>query len=201
MWRPVVAAAALALMVPVSAAAQDFGVMNSAETINRGNFKLLANPIVLFGEDNVDSEVGVAIAGGYGFTDRVDAEAKVAFFDDLTFIGGDVEVWIIKEAPIDVSVIGGFHVGMTDGPFDTKALDVTFLTSGHVSPRLELYGALDVARVSFDDIDDADATTVHLVPGIEYAVSQDIDFVAEVGLGLNDDSNHYFSAGVAFYVR
>ena len=43
--------------------------------------------------------------------------------------------------------------------------------------------------------------TVHLVPGIEYAISQDIDFVAEVGLGLNDDARHYISAGIAFYLR
>jgi hypothetical protein len=200
MWRPLAAMCALAIVIPVPAAAQDFGVMNSAETINRGNFKLLANPIVLFGEDNVDSEVGVAIAGGYGFTDRVDAEAKVSFFDSLTFIGGDVEVWVIKNAPVDVSVIGGFHVGLTDGPFDTKGLDLTFLASGHATPRLELYGALDVARNSFDDFD-RDVTTIHFVPGIEYAVTQDVDFVAEVGLGMNDDSNHYFSAGIAFYVR
>jgi hypothetical protein len=200
MWRPAAAMCALALVIPVSAAAQDFGVMNSAETINRGNFKFLANPIVLFGEDDVDSEVGVAIAGGYGFTDRVDAEARASFFDGLTFIGGDVELWVIKNAPVDVSLIGGFHVGLADGPLDTKGLDFTFLASGHTSPRLELYGALDVARNTFDDFD-ADFTTIHLVPGIEYAVTQDVDFVAEVGLGLNDDSNHYFSAGIAFYVR
>jgi hypothetical protein len=124
----------------------------------------------------------------------------VSFFDGLTLIGGDVEVWVIKNRPVDVSFIGGFHVGLSDGPFDTKGLDLTFLGSGHVTPRLELYGALDVARNSFDDFD-ADATTVHLVPGIEYAITQDVDFVTELGLGLNDDSSHYFSAGIAFYVR
>ena len=87
MWRPIVAMGVLALSIPVCAAAQDFGVMNSAETINRGNFKFMANPIVLFGEDDVDSEVGVAIAGGYGFTDRVDAEAKIARFDFVLDMG------------------------------------------------------------------------------------------------------------------
>jgi hypothetical protein len=55
------------------AAAQDFGLMNSAETINRGNFKLTANPILVFGKGNADNEVGVAVAGGYGFGDRFDA--------------------------------------------------------------------------------------------------------------------------------
>ena len=199
MLRSLVATLALALLLPVSAAAQDFGVMNSAETINKGNFKLMANPLVVFGKDDADDEVGLALVGGYGFTDRVDAEGKVSFFDDLTFIGGDVEVWLVKDAPVDVSVIGGFHVGRADGS-NTKGLDITLLGSGHVTPKLELYGGLDIARISVDDADDS-FTTVHLVPGIEYAISQDIDFVAEVGLGLNDSSNHYISGGIAFYIR
>ena len=199
MLRSLVATVALAMLLPVSAAAQDFGVMNSAETINKGNFKLMANPLVVFGKDDADDEVGVALVGGYGFTDRVDAEAKVSFFDGLTFIGGDVEVWLVKHEPLDVSVIGGFHVGRADG-FNTKGFDITFLGSGHVTPKLELYGGLDISRVSIDDFDDS-YTTVHLVPGIEYAVSQDIDLVAEFGLGLNDDSNHYISGGIAFYIR
>ena len=199
MLRSLVATVALAMLLPVSAAAQDFGVMNSAETINKGNFKLMANPLVVFGKDDADDEVGVALVGGYGFTDRVDAEAKVSFFDGLTFIGGDVEVWLVKHEPLDVSVIGGFHVGRADG-FNTKGFDITFLGSGHVTPKLELYGGLDISRVSIDDFDDS-YTTVHLVPGIEYALSQDIDLVAEFGLGLNDDSNHYISGGIAFYIR
>ncbi len=199
MLRSLVATVALAMLLPVSAAAQDFGVMNSAETINKGNFKLMANPLVVFGKDDADDEVGVALVGGYGFTDRVDAEAKVSFFDGLTFIGGDVEVWLVKHEPLDVSVIGGFHVGRADG-FNTKGFDITFLGSGHVTPKLELYGGLDISRVSIDDFDDS-YTTVHLVPGIEYAISQDIDLVAEFGLGLNDDSNHYISGGIAFYIR
>ena len=199
MWRTVMATLTLAMLLPVSAAAQDFGVMNSAETINKGNFKIMANPIVVFGEDDADDEVGVAFAGGYGFTDRVDAEARVSFFDGLTFIGGDVEVWVVKNRPVDVSVIGGFHVGKADF-LDSKGLDFTFLASGHVTPRLELYGGLDIARNSFDDFDES-FTTAHIVPGIEYAISQDIDFVAELGLALNDNSNHYISGGIAFYIR
>ena len=200
MLRSVMAALWLAMLLPVSAAAQDFGVMNSAETINRGNFKIMVNPLVVFGDDGEDDEVGLALVGGYGFTDRVDAEAKVSFFDDLTFIGGDVEIWVVNDAPVDVSVIGGFHVALVDEGDDAKGLDFTFLASGHVTPRLELYGGLDIARNSFDDSDDS-FTSVHLVPGIEYAISQDIDFVAEVGLALNDRSRHYLSGGIAFYIR
>jgi opacity protein-like surface antigen len=199
MLRSFVAMLALALAPPVSAAAQDFGVMNSAETINRGNFKLMANPLVVFGEDDADDEFGVAVVGGYGFTDRVDAEAKVSFFDDLTFIGGDVEFWALKNDPFDLSIIGGFHVGLAEGR-DAAGFDITFLGSKRVLPKLEIYGGLDIATNDIEDSDD-NFHTVHLVPGIEYAISQDIDLVAEVGIGLNDDARHYISGGIAFYLR
>ena len=176
--------------------------MNSAETINRGNFKIMANPIVVFGRDGADSEVGVGLSGGYGFTDRFDIEARLGFFDDVTLIGADAEYWLVRNDPVDVSVIGGFHVGNADIGFDTTGVDFTFLASGPVSPRLELYGGLDVAVNSFDEefIDD-DFTTVHLVPGLEYAASPDIDLVAELGIGLNNDSYPYLSGGIAFYLR
>jgi hypothetical protein len=194
------AIAVVGLAIPVCVAAQDFGVMNSAETINRGNFKLMANPIVVFVEGDADNEVGVALVAGYGFTDSFDVEGKVAFYDGVKFFGADAEYWLLKEEPVDVSVIGGFNLGRRDGGFDTTAFDFTFLGSGHVTPRLELYGGLDFSRVAIDDFDTS-FTTAHLVPGIEYAISPDLDFVAEFGIGLNDDSTNYLSAGIAYYLR
>jgi len=195
----VAAIAALSLVLPVAAAAQDFGVMNSAETINNGNFKLMANPIVVFGKGSADHELGVALAGGYGFGHRFDVEAKVALFDNLTFLGADAEYWLVKDKPVDVSVIGGFHLGRSDGT-NSKGFDLTALASGNVADRLELYGGLDFSRVSFDD-SSFSYSTLHFVPGIEYRINSKIDFVTELGLALNDDSNHYFSIGFAYYVR
>jgi hypothetical protein len=190
----------LALAVPAAAAAQDFGVMNSAETINRGNFKLLGNPIILLEDDrNDDADLGLGLSGGYGFTENFDVEGKLAFFDGVTFIGADAEYWLVKNEPVDVSVSGGFHLGRSEG-FDTSGLDFTFLASGHVRPRLELYAALDVATNNVDD-SDFDYTTLHFVPGIEVELGPDLDFVAELGLALNDDSSHYVSMGLAFYFR
>jgi Outer membrane protein beta-barrel domain len=189
--------AALVLALPVGAAAQDFGVMNSAETINKGNFKLTGYPMVVFGKNNADNQTGVAVAGGYGFTDRFDVEAKVAVFDGLTYLGADAEYWLVKGEGIDFSVAGGFHVGNTDFS-DTTGLDLTLLASRKVAERLELYGALDIARNMIKDID-FDFTTVHVVPGVEYRITPRVDFVGEVGLGLNDNSSHYASIGFAFY--
>jgi hypothetical protein len=198
-FRFITAIAIFGLAVPPVVAAQDFGVMNSAETINRGNFKLMANPIVVFGEGDADNDLGVGLVAGYGMTDRFDVEGKVAIFDDVTFFGADAEYWLLQDEPVDVSVIGGFHAGRSEG-FDTTAFDFTVLGSGLVAPRLELYGGLDVSRNSVSDAD-ATFTTAHLVPGIEYAISPEIDFVAEVGLALNDDSVHYLSVGIAYYLR
>ena len=78
---------------------------------------------------------------------------------------------------------------------------MTLLASRHIARRLEFYGALDVAIESVDDDEGEDFTTVHLVPGIEYAISDDLDFVAEAGFSLNDDGSHYVSVGLSYYIR
>lgn len=171
--------------------------MNSAETINKGNFKLTGNPMIVFGKNGADSEVGVAVSGGYGFTDRFDVEARLAVFDGITFFGADAEYWVVKGQKVDFSVAGGFHLGNTDFA-DTTALDLTFLGSGHVSDRLELYGGLDISRKKINDTS-IDFTTMHLVPGFEYRISPKLDFIGEFGIALNDDSSHYASVGFALY--
>lgn len=185
------------MALPCVAAAQDFGVMNSAETINKGNFKLTGNPIIVFGKGAADNDIGISVSGGYGFTDRFDAEAKLAVFDGLTYFGADAEYWVVKGQKVDFSVAGGFHLGNGDG-VDTNGLDLTFLASGKVAERLELYGALDFARNKIKNTD-FDFTTAHFVPGIEYRISPKLDFVGELGLALNDDASHYFSVGFALY--
>jgi hypothetical protein len=201
-FRPFTVVSLALVLLPAAAGAQDFGVLNSAETINRGNFKLTGAPMLVSGRPEIGDEVGVSVSGGYGVTDEVDVEARVSFFDDVKFFGGDVEYWFVKNRALDVSIAGGFHFGNSDHRFDTTGFDLTFLASGHVAPKLELYGGLDLAFESFtDDFIDDDFTTAHLVPGIEYRVAPDIDLVAEFGIGLNDDSYHYLAGGVAFYFR
>jgi hypothetical protein len=196
----VAAIAVLGLGLPVSVAAQDFGVMNSAETINKGNFKLMANPIVVFGKDGSDSETGIAIAGGYGFGTRFDVEARASFFDGLKFFGADAEYWLVNDKPVNVSIIGGFHIASYDGGADAKGPDFTLLASGTVADKLELYGGLDFSKNSFDN-SNFSYSTWHLVPGIEYRISPQLDFVGEFGIGLNERAHHYVSIGLAFYTR
>jgi len=204
-----VLAAALALCFGLPAAAQYIGVLQSAETMDRGTFKLMFAPIMAFGKNGADDEIGVAARGGYGFTDRFDAEAKLGFFENSTFVGADGEYWILKgpeeDAGLDASLAAGLHwMFGSNETFDTMGFEVTPQLSGNLSKRLELCGALDASFESIQDapkgVDDT-FTRVHLVPGIEYRLSDSADLVGEIGIGLNDDSFTYAGAGVSFYLR
>ncbi len=186
-------------VLPSVAHAQDFGILESAETINKGNFKLRVNPILIFGKGAEDNEPGVAILAGYGFTSNFDIEGGVAFFDGVTFWGANAEVWLLKNRPFDFSVAGGFHRRTGDATPSFNGIDLTFLASKHVSRNLEVYGGLDLA---FEGVGDPiDFKTAHLVPGIEYRLNDNLDLVAEVGLALNDNARHYLAGGLAFYIR
>lgn len=199
--RGVLLAAVLTMLpvLPTAAHAQDFGVLESAETINQGNFKLRLSPLLLFGRNGEDDEPGVAIQAGYGVTRNFDIEGGVAFYDGVTFLGANAEVWLIREDPLDFSISGGFHRRTGDRTPDLTGIDLTFLASGHASPRLEIYGGLDLA---FEGIGDPiDYKTIHFVPGIEFRITDSLDLVAEVGLALNDDARHYIAGGLAFYIR
>ncbi len=158
--------------------------------MDRGTFKLMVAPIMVFGKDGADDEFGVAARGGYAFTEHFDAEAKLGFFENGTFVGADGEYWIFrgaeKNSGLDFSLTGGLHwMFGSDNRSDTMGFEITPQLSGHVTENLELCGALDA---SFESIQDAPAgvddsfTRLHLVPGIEYRLSDTFDLVAEFGI-------------------
>lgn len=196
----------LSVCVPGIAGAQDFGVMESAETIDQGTFKLRVNPMVVFGKEDQgqDAQGGVAATIGYGVTDRLDLEGGVAIYDGFTFVGLNAEYWLVRdpmrETAFDMSVAGGIHSGRGSDTPDTVGFDLTVLASKRVNERLELYGGLDLA---FENVSDSDAsyTPIHLVPGLEYRLAENLDLVGEFGIGLNDEARHYLSGGIAYYFR
>ncbi len=196
--RILVSAVMFSFLLPAALHAQDFGVMESAETIDRGNFKFKVNPLVVFGRDGGEDKPGVAGMVGYGVTNSFDLEGGVAIYDGETIFGGTAEVWIVRN-PLNVSVIGGLHFHRGDNTADITGVDFTLLASKHLTPRFELYGALDMAFDSFEN--NGSFRTVHFVPGMEVKLGEDLDFVAEVGLAVNDNARHYISGGLAFYVR
>jgi len=191
----------LAAVWPSLAHAQDFGIVESAETIDKGNFKIRANPMVLFGKHQ-DSQTGVAIAVGYGFTRNFDMEGQIAFYDGATLFGANGEIWALKRDPFDFSIAFGVHGRHGDKTVDATGFDLTFLPSKHVTPRLDVYGGLDFAFESVSDkFGGGSYKTIHLVPGFEYKLNPDLDFVGELGVALNDNARHYVSAGLAYYFR
>jgi hypothetical protein len=202
-------AVVLVLCFALSAGAQGIGVLQSGETMDRGAFKLMAAPIMVFGKDGADGEFGLAARGGYGFTDRFDAEAKLGFFENSTYIGADGEWWIMKgqdvDAGMDFSLTGGIHwIFGSEGAYDVMGFDVTPQLSAHMTEMVELCGALDITFESVQDVPaglDDSFTLLHLVPGIEVRLSDSFDLVGEVGIALNDDSSTYAGIGIAYYTR
>jgi hypothetical protein len=205
----IVFVAAFGLCAALPAAAQYVGVLQSAETMNSGTFKLMVAPILILGKDGADNELGVGVRGGYAFTNRFDVEAKVGFFDNGTFVGADGELWILRGANrntgLDFSLTGGVHwISGSNGHYDTMGFELTPQLSVHVFDNLELCGSLNA---SFEKIKDAPPgiddsfTILHFVPGIEYRLSDTFDLVAEFGIAINDNASNYAGAGITYYIH
>jgi hypothetical protein len=195
----ILAATVFVVAAAAEVSAQDV-LMNSAETINQGNFKLALFPTVLFGKNGGDSVWGVAGRAGYGFTPRFDIEAKAAIFKGLNYFGVEAEYWFVQGRNANVSVALGAHLTDWREEADSSGIDTSLLFSTSPAERLELYGGL---KLAFDSVKNSDQnfTRAHLVPGLEYRISADLDFLAEFGIGLNDNSRSYVSVGLALYLR
>lgn len=175
-------------------------VMNSAETINRNNFKIGVFPVVLFAKNGGESLTGVAARAGLDLTPRIDIEAKAAFFRNITYYGADLEFWLLKGPSVNGSAALGAHMTDVSGGGDSSGIDLNLMLSTRPANKLEAYGALQLA---FDSMkgSNRDVTLAHFVPGIEYRIARDLDFLAEFGISLNDNSRHYAGVGLAYYFR
>ena len=129
----------------------------------------------------------------------MDIEAKAAIFKGIKYFGADVEYWFIKGRNFNVSVALGGHMTDAGVGADSSGIDTALLASTRPARNLELYGGFKLAFDSFKN-SDHNFTLAHLVPGIEYRISDDLDFLAEVGIALNDNSRSYVSVGLALYV-
>ncbi len=174
-------------------------LMNSAETINPGNFKLAIFPTMLLGTNGSDSIWGFAGRAGLGLTRSIDIEAKGAIFKNFNYFGVDIEYWFFRGRNINASVLVGGHMTESKIGADTRGIDTALILSTKPARKLELYGGV---KMSFDTIKNTNHnfTLAHIVPGFEYRISSDIDFLAEFGISLNNDSRNYFSFGFAYYL-
>lgn len=201
--RSLAVAVAFVLLGASAGAAQDFGVMESAEIIQRGNLKFTGYPVFVLGDGGAGDNWGVVLRGGYGFTDRLDGELGVALYDGATLFGGNLEIALLRArrmvGGVDLSARGGAHLVRGDAA-DATGLDLAALLSTRVTPNLELVGSLDFNR-NFYEEPVQDVSTLHLVPGVEYRLGRHLDLLAEFGVGLNEDAANYLSAGLALYFR
>lgn len=200
MLKRIIIASTVVLML-LFAAVEVFAqgvLMNSAETIQKGNFKLGLFPTVQFGKNGSESVFGMAGRAGFGFTSSFDIEGKVAFFKGLAYYGIDAEFWFIKGPAVNVSAALGGHLTNVDAGADSSGIDTSLLVSTRPTTKLEIYGGLMLA---FDSVRNTDYhhTLAHIVPGIEYKLSAELDFLAEIGIALNDNSRSYASVGFAYY--
>jgi hypothetical protein len=195
--RSLLTALCVTFLLTIPVRAQDAGIMGSAETINPGNFKLAAYPMLVLGSGS--NELGIGARVGYGLRPSWDIEGFISFFDGLTIFGAEVEYWILRGQSFHVSVAGGVHYATGDFA-DGLGIDARALISAEIFPRIELYGGLDAAFEFPGDPFDS-YSTWHIVPGIEYSLAPNIDIIAEFGLGLNGHSADYIAGGIAYYIR
>jgi hypothetical protein len=192
-----VAVAALSLVASaVTARAQNFQ-SGSAATIRSGHVQLTASPVHMFGRDGRPDRTGGAFRLGYGISESFDVEAKSAFFDGVTLVGGDGHFRVFDDQDTSLSLrVGGHQALMSSAP-DSTALDLGVELSEWLNRRLELYGGAAFSWESVNGPSGSDFTRFHLVPGIRFGVAERLDLTVEAGIGLNDNSPHFLMAGLA----
>ncbi len=216
MKRAVLAGSLLA--VCGSAGAAEFAMMETADHVADGTFKLSGFPVMV-DRDGARDDVGLAVGIGYGLPPQrldvprnLDVEAQLASYDDGTFIGADLEWTAWREGRLAFSLGGGLHGADLDAGGRATGVDGTAIMSYRPLPRLELSAAFDAA---YDDVNGRDGAvdpgsrfptdghyeTYYAVPGASYQLTRNIDLFGEVGLGLNGDSDDYVAAGLSWYFR
>jgi hypothetical protein len=207
----VVALAGLALCGSASAA--DFAMMETAERIREGTFKLSGFPVVIDrGNADDDAEAGFAVGLGYGLPYDLDVEAQVAAYEDGTYLGTDLEWNAWRANRMSLSIGGGAHGADLEKSGYAAGVDGTLILSYNPIERFALSAALDA---SYDDVNDRDGNapadarfptngqyeTYYAVPGASYLLTENVDLLLEVGFGLNGNSDDYAAAGASWYFR
>jgi hypothetical protein len=187
--------------------AVDFGVMETADVVEPGDFKFIAFPLTVRDGPRREHDAGVNVGLGYGLGRNLDVEGQIGVYDDITFFGADLEWTYRADRPLELSIGGGAHAADSDfgNPW---GLDVTHIASYTLPaiPRMRLIGAIDAAYERADSefaaavgANYAHYWVAYAVPAVQYRITELVDVIAEVGVGLNSDSNDYIAAGISYY--
>jgi hypothetical protein len=187
------------LLMPALTHANDFGVLRTAIPVEKSVWRFGAGGIVSL-EDN--GREAFSVCAERGLNAKSDIAAKLSFSGDDAAIGGAL-TYLIKRSdmdfPLDLSAQGGLHYVNHDQN-DAFVVDLTLLGSKEIKPKLSVYGAFDLG---FGNQDvpagfDGSYTTVGLVPGVSYELTDKVNVAFELGLGLNDSATNYI-AGLLRY--
>ena len=203
----------LALVVGIAAAGPaapvDFGVMETADVVTPGEFKVIAFPLAVRDSPRRAQNAGVTLGAGYGLLRDVDVELQVSAYGDITYVGADAEHTYGTFHAADLSISGGAHYADADFG-DAWGVDLTHIASYTVpaAPRLKFTAALDLAyEVADQGFAAAIAAsgdrywTAYAAPGVQYRITRNFDVIGEVGFGLNGDSREYAAVGLSYYFR
>jgi hypothetical protein len=99
---------------------------------------------------------------------------------------------------INGSISGGVHRLDYESQRDIFGIDTALILSVYLTDSVEFYGGV---QLGFESVEDTDRnfTRAHAVPGLEIRVTDQLDFLAEYGVSLNDNSQDYVSIGLALY--
>ena len=199
----VITAVALSLAASaVPAHAQSF-LQGSPETIWYGNVRLEGAPAQMFARTGGPDRTGAAFRLGYGIAENFDLEAKSAFFDGVSLVGGDGHFrFYDRRDTLATFTVGGHHAFVSNA-LDSTALDLAASLGHWFSPRLQVYGGAAYSLERLNDVPENTDRTFsrwYVVPGLRVGLADRVDLLVEGGVGLNDDSPHYITAGLALNV-
>jgi len=193
-----------------AAGAADFAMMETAERINQGTFKLSGFPVVIDRAD-ADAERGFAVGLGYGLRYGMDVEGHVARYEEGTFTGADLEWNAWRRGPMALSIGSGLHGADLDGGGTLLGTGGTAIFSYSPLSRLTLSAALDAAYDDVNNRDNAPAGSrfptdgqyerYYAVQGVGYRLTRNVELMGEAGFGLNGESDDYVSGGMSWYFR
>lgn len=181
------------VVVAAPAPAQNFQ-NGSAVTVPSGNVRLTASPVHMFGPDGLPDRTGGAFRLGYGITDSIDVEAKTAFFNGVSLVGADGHFNVLGGETLLSLTVGG-HRAVGSGT-DSTALDLAVQLGRRLSRRLEAYAGPAFSYESLQGVQDGGFSRFYLVPGLKLEIADRLALLVEAGLGWNDNSPHYVTAGL-----
>jgi hypothetical protein len=181
-------ALALLALAFAPAHAQVMGTWQTAKTEapdawRAGAFLIIGEPIGLVGQLRTGLDTNWDLGIQLGFPD---------FDDDTVFgIAGDTKVLFHKESsefPLDVA--GDIAFGyQTDGDFDLVDFDLGLIGSKAITTKggevISPYGAIIFAIGHANDDTELD---VHFRPGLEWVISQTVNFLGELNLSSRDET-------------